>query len=207
MERPEKNQDASKEPEKNKISTKDLFGFLAWYEDPAASRREKRLLKKRIDTAVDERGKIVEEEFEKMVAEDPSLRAAFELLPKEMALSASQVEATELVGELQKSPEQFWPYIQWLNDIFHTIDEKRFSADDFKGFENIRNKLSAIGKAEQMGSLNKRDIIAMKISCIQQMKKILRQSGVQDDLLTKEAFQKWSQSKSRPGAGGGHYIP
>ncbi|MDO8600125.1 MAG: hypothetical protein Q7R73_00705 [bacterium] len=199
MERPEENQDAPKKPEEKETSPEDLLGFLEWYKDPAATPREKQLLEKTI-------GEIVKKEFEKMVDEDPSLRAAFESLPTEMTVTPLQSEAAELAYELQKSPEKFFRYLQWLYGILHTFDPKRFSPDD-PDLIKITDTSRTIQNAEHTESLNKKDILAMKVFLIRHMKKILRQNGIRDDLLTKEAFQKWSQSKPPPRmGGGGQYI-
>lgn len=195
MEKQEKSYDASRDG-KEKISTKDLFGFLAWYEDPSVSSREKKLLKKTIDAAIDERREVVEKEFEKMIADDPALRAAFESLPAEMAVSLP--EEAELMNELQKSPQQFEKYIQWFGDI---MDQKGLSANKQDDIAEGRDILRAISNAERGKSLNAKHIIAMEILFIRQMKKILRQHDVGADILTKEAFQKWLQSKKIPGTG------
>lgn len=195
MEGPEKKYDASKTG-KEGISTKDLFGFLAWHDDSATSPREKKLLKKTIDAAIDERREVVEKEFEKMVADDPDLRAAFESLPAEM--TASLPEEAELMDELQKSPEQFEKYIQWFGDI---MDQKGLSANNQDDIAEGRDILRAISNAERGKSLNAKYIIAMEILFIRQMKKILRHHDVGADILTKEAFQKWLQLKKIHGTG------
>ncbi|MDO8600722.1 MAG: hypothetical protein Q7R73_03880 [bacterium] len=160
------------------------------------------VVKKRIEAVLGERSEIIEKEFEK----DSGLRTAFESLPAEMASTAPQSEASELADELQKSPEKFFCYLQWLDAILRTIDPKRFSPDD-SDLIKIADTLRTIQNAEHTESLSKKDIVTMKIFCIRQMKKCLRQGGIKDDLLTKEAFQKWSQSKPPPRAGsGGQYI-
>lgn len=200
MEKQGENSNAQEKPEKNETPTKNLLGFLEWYKDATASPREKRLLKQSIDAAFDERREVVEKEFNKMVDEDPNLRAAFESLPAEMTATTPQLEIAGLANELRKSPEQFEKYIQWLDAIGQTIG---FSIDKSEDFTKIKNALYAIGKAEREKSLetNTKDVIAMKIFFIRQMKKCLRQYGIAADALTDEAFQKWLQSKKIRGTG------
>lgn len=193
MEKPEKSYDAPKTG-KEGISTKDLFGFLEWHDDPATGPREKKLLKEAIDAAIDERREVVEKEFEKMIADDPALRAAFESLPAEMTAGAPQSEIIKLAVEFQTHPGLFEKYIQWLDDVASTIGQQRQPAE-------IIEILRSIGQAEHKKSLSERNLVAQKIICIRQMKKNLRQKGVLDDALTDEAFQKWLRSKRIPEMG------
>lgn len=192
MEKQGENSNTQEKPEKNETPTKDLLGFLEWYKDATASPREKRLLKQSIDAAFAERREVVEKEFNKMVDEDPSLRAAFESLPAEMTATIPHAEIAELANELRKSPAQFERYLIWLGDILNTIDPKKILNEDL---ENIKNELLAIKKAGHTESLNIREILAMKVFFIRQTKRRLRQYGIAADALTDEAFKKWLQSK------------
>lgn len=202
---PKENQDISKNPGETKTSTEDLFGFLEWYEDSAASPKEKRLLKQSINAALDERSDLVEKEFEKMVAEDPDLRAAFESLPREMTATDARIDEEELMGELQKSSEQFEWYVQWFDDFAHTADKKNLSPDNETDFAAIKRALYFIGRAQQTGFGKTKDVVIAKFSCIRKMKDFLRKNGATEDMLTKEAFQKWLKSKKMKQEGDGSY--
>lgn len=110
------------------------------------------------------------------------------------AASPSESERAKLVNEFQKSPGLFENYIRWLDDVASAIGGKKHPKE-------ILNMLYSLRLAERNKSLNAKDILAMQVFCIRQMKKNLREHGFAGDILTKEAFQKWSRSKKIPGTG------